>query len=172
MVEMDDDSNDSLRCWCRLIKPRPDWEYEPDAIVGHGITPEAAAESGIDLKLAMAHLVSALQRVDQMCAFNADFAKKVLERSAYECGLNHEILFAETPHFCAMRQSTDIVRIPRMAPGGGWVWPKFRSAFEFFHGDDLPPIDLDPEERGIALATCVRLIYQGIMDYRGVHHDV
>lgn len=161
-----DDSFRALRSWSRLITPRPDWEYADDAVVGHGVTREAAEATGQRLESAMATFVAELERVDRVCAFNADFHRKVAEHAAFESGRDWVDMFANTPVSCAMRESTDIVRKPRMAPGGGYSWPKLKEAFEFFHGDDLPPLDMAPEQRGLALATCVLLIDRGIHDYQ------
>lgn len=167
------DDDRPARTWCRLIKPEPGWRYEPGAITAHGITPEAAQRTGVALKSVMTAFVGELETVDRVVAFNSDFSRKVLERSAHECGLNWEYLFSETPVLCAMRLATDIVQIPRMEPGGGYNWPKFREAYCFFSGeDDLPPLDLSPERRGIALAECVQTIWQGIeMFNSGVSHE-
>lgn len=170
------DGSGTMRPWCRLIRPDPDWTYEPDAIIANGIHPDVAADNGVELKHAMTAFVGELERVERVVAFNADFFRKVMERSADECGMQAEYLFSETPLLCAMRQATDIVRIPRMAPGGGFQWPKLKDAYTFFSGDDqLPSLDMDPEERGIALAVCVAMIWRGITDYQkastGVPHD-
>lgn len=155
-----------LRSWSRLIMPRAGWSFAPDAVVGHGVTPEAAMQRGVRLELAMATFRSALKEADQVAAFNYDFHRKVMEHAAYEVGGDWEYLFTDTPGICCMRESTDLVRKPRMAPGGGFSWPKLKESFAFFHGDDLPSMDMDPEERGLALATCVMLIHRGICDYQ------
>lgn len=146
-----------------LIKPSKGYVYEDDAVVAHGITPELALARGVSLQLAMARFVGALEGVTRVCAFNMDFVEKVLDRSAFEAGLNWEHLFAEHSMACAMRRATDIVQKPRMAPGGGYSWPKFGEAYRFFADKDLPSLDLDPIERGKALARAVCAIDQGIL---------
>lgn len=160
------DTNGPSVAWCRLVRPRAGWAYEPDAVAANGITREEATNIGTDLRVVMGSLVQVLANVDRVVAFNADFHRKVLEHAAFECGLNWEYLFTEVPVLCAMRESTDIVRKPRMQPGGGYAWPKFREAFEFFSDDDLPGLDDDPIDRGIALAIGVQTIYDGIEEYR------
>jgi len=149
--------------WCNLIFPAPGYVYEPDAVAGHGITFDAAMKRGIPIASAMTQFVAALETVDRVCAFNMDFVEKVLDRSAFECGLNWDALFAQHTMACAMRRATDIVQKPRQAPGGGYSWPKFGEAYWFFANMELPPMDMDPVERGKALARCVYEIDQGIL---------
>lgn len=155
-----------------LIRPGPGYVYEDDAVVSHGITPELAQKRGVALQAAMARFVGALEGVTRVCAFNMDFVEKVLDRSAFEAGLNWEHLFAEHTMACSMRRATDIVQKPRMQPGGGYLWPKFGEAYRFFTDEDLPSLDLDPIERGRALARAVCAIDHGILaTHKGVAHE-
>ena len=151
--------------WCNLIRPQEDWDYEPDAIVAHGIPLERAEKDGIGLRPAMLAFVGALDTVERVVAFNSDFHTKVMQRSAFEVGLNWQQLFHAKTIDCAMRGSTDIVRKPRMQPGGGYSWPKLAEAYRFFTKRDLPSLDLDPIERGIALTGCVHAIDRGIVSH-------
>src|SRR5215472_1285737 len=102
---------------------------------------------------------------DTVVGFNFDHQQKVLQRSAAECGLAWQHLFNSHRPYCAMRNATDIVRKERMAPGGGFAWPKFGEAYWFFANEELPSLDMDPKERGIALARAVWAIYQGILEH-------
>jgi hypothetical protein len=159
--------------WCVLIRPNNTWVVEDDAVVAHGVTLEDGLERGVPVEQAMARFVGWLDDVGRVCAFNVDFHRKVLERAAFQSRLGWAHLFDGKTMACAMRRATDIVRIPRMAPGGGLSWPKLRDAYEFFSdGEELPSPDLDPIERGIALARCVYLIDRGIIEYNaGVSHQ-
>jgi hypothetical protein len=170
-VVADDDKITSE--WCKLIRPQNHWIYEDDAIVAHGIHPERAYAEGVPLEQAMARFVGWLEDVDRFCSFNVDFGRKVLERSALDCRMGWQHLFNGKTMACAMRRATDIVRKPRMEPGGGYLWPKFAEAYTFFsNGEELPPMDLDPIERGLALARCVYVIDRGIIDtQRGTPHE-
>jgi len=162
-VETDNDQITGSGCW--IVKPRPDWVLEPDAIVAHGIVPDYAEQHGDDLKVVMARFVSLLENADTVVGFNFDHQQKVLQRSAAECGLAWQHLFNSHRPYCAMRNATDIVRKERMAPGGGFAWPKFGEAYWFFANEELPSLDMDPKERGIALARAVWAIYQGILEH-------
>jgi hypothetical protein len=168
-IEIDSEHPTPYGWWCQLIQPRSDWGYEPDAIVAHGITPETATERGISLKRAMLSLVASLQRAQAVVMFNADFGAKVLERSAAECG----VTLPDLDVVCVMRSATDVVRKPRMAPGGGYAWPKLREAYQYFEPQrDLPSLDMDPILRGVGLCRCVRRIHQGIQEYeRAISHE-
>lgn len=158
--------------WCRLVQPRNGWIIDDDAVTAHGITPEAAQAEGAPLDYVMSRFIAALDGVGRACAYNSDFHVKVLQRSAYECGLNWQHLFNEHTVACAMRRATDIVKKPRMAPGGGYSWAKLAEAYGFFTDKDLPPLDMDATERGCALARCVYAIDQGILaTQREVPHE-
>jgi DNA polymerase III subunit alpha len=166
------DDAEITSAWCRLVKPRNDWTYEDDAVVANGITPEHALAHGMPLEYVMARFVGVLDGVERIVAFNADFHTKVLQRSVFECGLHWRPLFQNKTVACAMRRATDIVKKPRMAPGGGYSWPKLWEAYEYFTGEELPPLDLDPVERGLTLARCIYAIDRGIIDYNaGVSHE-
>lgn len=167
-----DEDGEIVQEWCKLIRPKTHWEFEPDAMIANGISREIAETIGVPLNYVMAGFVADLDTVDRVVAFNADFHTKVLQRSAIEVGLNGAHLFNEHPVACAMRRATDIVQKPRMQPGGGYSWPKLVEAYAFFGGDDLPSLDMDPIERGIAMARCVHVIDQGILDsQRSVSHE-
>jgi hypothetical protein len=167
-----DDDGDITQQWCRLIKPRPDWQIDADAIVANGILPEVALGRGVPMTHAMSEFVGALDGVHRVVAFNVEFHGKILQHAAFECGLNAQHLFNEHTLACAMRRATDIVCKPRMAPGGGYSWPKLWEAYEYFTGEELPPLDLDPVERGTTLARCVYQIDQGILAHqKGVSHE-
>jgi hypothetical protein len=170
VVADDDQIIDEKSC---LIAPRPDWDYEDDAVVAHGVLRETAVKAGVPLERAMAMLISRLDDVERVVGFNVDFVVKVLQRSALECGHDGTRLFDGKRVECAMRRATDIVRVPRMAPGGGWSWPKLKTAYEFFAlGEELPPLDTDPIIRGILLARCVYTIDRGIIEHlRSTPHE-
>ena len=161
--------------YCRLVKPQDGWVYEDSAIRAHNITPRYALHVGLPQERVIGALIGALEGVERVCAFNLDFHEKVLDHAAWECGLNWVDLFSEHTMSCAMRRSIEIVQKPSMRPGAGprdYAWPKFTEAYEFFTGEDMPPLDMDPVMRGVALANCVRIIDQGINQYhQGVSHE-
>lgn len=159
--------------WCGVVRPTTaDWRLEPDATIAHGVTPEYAQQHGLPLSYVVGRFMAALESVDRVCAFNADFHQKVLQRSAYECHIDWQTLFSDKQIACAMRNATDIVRKPRVAPGGGYSWPKLWEAYEFFTGEELPPVDIDPVERGATLVEAVYKIDEGIRSHqRSVAHE-
>jgi hypothetical protein len=158
--------------WCHLIRPLNNWIWDDDAVVFHGITPELAQAKGVPQAQAVGRLIGWMDDLDRVCGFNWDFVGKVLQHSAFECGLGWQHLFDGKTAACAMRRATDIVQKPRMEPGGGYSWPKFSEAYWFFAGEELPDIDMDPIDRGIALAKAVYAIDRGIIDtQKGVNHE-
>jgi hypothetical protein len=148
---------------CLLIKPQPGWEYEEGAIAAHGVTRERAMEDGVPLKDAILRFLKALTGVDEIVAFNQDFHRKILRRAAQEADLDLDKMFDACRWVCAMRSATDIVRIPRMAPGGGWSFPKLGVAYQHFAGRPMRQPD-DPVARGIYMVHAVYVIHRGILD--------
>jgi len=170
------DGADEYRQWGALIQPKNDWRFEPDAIVANGIDPEVARQRGHSLSFVMGRFLVALSTVERACAFNADFHRRVVMRSLFEMGnQDWANVFDGVELACAMREATDVVRKPSMKPGStstDYAWPKMWEAYDFFVGEDLPSLDLDPIERGVALARCVAQIDRGIQrSLRSMAHE-
>jgi hypothetical protein len=158
--------------WCMLIRPNNTWVVEDDAVVAHGVTLEEGARIGVPVEHVMTRFIGWLEDVERVCAFNMDFHRKILERSAFQSRMGWSRLFDGKTMACAMRRATDIVQKPRMMPGGGFAWPKFNEAYAFFTDRDLPSMDMPPVERGITLAQCIYEIDRGIIDHqRSTPHE-
>lgn len=148
---------------CRLVWPAPGWEVTPRASEMNGITRERAADDGFPLSDVMVNLEALIARADRVVAYNMDFHWRVLERSSAESGID---LPASAERICAMRECTSVVKKPRNQPGGGFAWPKQAEAYQFFTGLELPPLNIDPVERGLALVRGVRAIHEGTLEHR------
>lgn len=146
----------------RLIRPEQDWRFEQAAFQMNGIDRERCAVDGIPLSQAVALLASLFKEAQQIVAFNADFHRRVIERSAAEIGI--EIDMAGKEWLCAMRGSTKIVKKPA-ANNRGYAWPKQTEAYAFFSGKQLPEVSVDPLARGLALVDATRTIHFGIIEH-------
>lgn len=147
--------------YCHLIMPNVHWVFGDFAVQANGVSRERALADGIALEAAMMELDALAHRADRLVAFNLDFHRRVLERSAGEANVN---LFLPPDQVCAMRASTSIVRKPRPS-GAGFAWPKQNEAYMFFTGHVLIPPSADPIERGLALVRAVRAIDEGIAEH-------
>lgn len=93
------------------------------------------------------------------------FHRQVLERSFRYVGMPAR----EWPlAVCAMIKATDIVQIPKQAPGGGYKWPSFDQCCERFTGGVLKPTT-DPVFDGNSRARAVRVFYSHIRR-EALHH--
>lgn len=145
--------------WCRLIKPRTSWIYEPDAVASNGISRPSAEAEGATIENAMEHLFDAAQEADEMVAYNMDFHARVIERSCKDVHLARPAIWPTQR--CAMRASVDVLRLPRIEPGGGYRWPKHNQAHEYFSNEPWPTVFGDPVQRGFSLVRGVRAIWEG-----------
>lgn len=156
------DDGVETHAWCRLIRPKPGWLFEVEAVVANGISERLAAVDGIEIEEAVGFLHPLLAGADEVVAYNLDFHRRVLERSYYD--VKREMPPPNWTEVCAMRECTAVVKKPRTQPGGGYAWPKQAEAFAFFSGGrELPAVNTDPLERGLALVRSVRMINEGTM---------
>ena len=108
--------------------------------------------------------VAALAGADSVACFNADFHQRMMERAAIVSGVHLEWPRRPT---CLMREATPIVRKPRMAPGGGYSYPKLGEAYTYFtHREFITDYGADPVARGRYIVGCLQQIHQGILEAR------
>lgn len=156
------EDNEEAIAYCRLVRPTPAWrDFSAEAIVGHGITPEMVAADGIPLAEIMAALAEAVGKADHVVAYNFDYHRRVIAKSAMEIGQDPDAALPEDG-YCAMREATDIVMKPRMSEGG-FAWPKQAEAYHYFTGEHLPKPGGDPIDRGLVMVRSVRAIWDGIL---------
>lgn len=162
---IEDDEANVIDQMCDVVWPDPTWTFEEGAVRAHGIDRTAARALG---KV----LVDVMQRAADMTTygqttiigFGVDFQIKVLKRACAEAG----ITWTDLPKFDCMMEARDIVKQPRMQPGGGYVQPSFARAYQHFTGDEPPDLlAMDLVAAGTAKVAAVRTIYHGILRERG-----
>lgn len=142
-----------------IVYPEPDWKFEDGAVSMHHITRSFATHYGTPLLDVIAAVHAAAGAADRLVAYNSDFHRHVLERSAAEAGADW--IYSKDLWSCAMRRATPICRVPRMAPGGGYSFPKLTVAYQHMTGHEMRQPD-DPIEAGAYLINAVREIDRGI----------
>lgn len=153
--------------YSRLIEPRESWTFEVDAVVAHGITRQRAFEEGQPIEKALSHFLLMKAEAALIVAFNWDHHRRVLLRAAHDCGVELDLPNVGQPGVaCAMREATDIIRMPSMRPGGGYAWPKMADAYSFFTNGQTLPKSLDPMDHGILMVRAIRTIYDGVNHHR------
>ena len=142
---------------CRLVQPRADWVFEEGAVKAHGIDAETALDAGFPREQVAAELGEMIWPASRMVGFGADFQARVTRRM-----LADFTAVTLTPSmFCCMRESREMVKKPRMQPGGGYAIPTFAETYRHIAAADLPTSD-DPIEAGLLKVRAVRAIYDGL----------
>lgn len=144
--------------FCTLIQPEADWHFEDGAVNAHGITAAVAADRGHPADAARDRLSRLLLRAKIVVGFGLDFQLRTLGR------LFDGAPPASTPGhglFCCMKNARDVVKKPRMQPGGGYAIPTFAETYRHIAAADLPTSD-DPIEAGLLKVRAVRAIYDGL----------
>lgn len=107
----------------------------PKAAEVHGISVEDSSQYGhYENKIACLFLADALESDLLVChnyAFDIEFLKDMIARN-YE--VNKAIFFAEKPHYCTMKNSTDYCAIPHGRWRNRFKWPKLTELHEKLFG--------------------------------------
>jgi len=130
-----------------------------------GIDGGYVARHGVQLHDAMLVVAQLFPRIERVVAYAADFHRKVIEQAAADAGLPWP--FSKELWWCAMRNATDLVRVPREAPGGGYAFPKMTVAYEHFSGQPLN-LPADPIAAGHATLRAIEVIARGIQEHRSL----
>lgn len=143
--------------FCTLIRPEADWHFEDGAVNAHGITAAIASDRGQLADDVRAQLHMLMETAQVVVGFGLDFQLRTLGR-----------LFDGAPptipagQFCCMKNARDVVKKPRMQPGGGYAFPTFAETYRHIAGAELPTSD-DPIEGGLLKVRAVRAIYDDLM---------
>ena len=125
---------------------RPDGFVIPDdAVRVHGITTEMARRLGVDVRSALDALCQDLSAARLLVAHNVEFDNGVVGAEFYRAGRRENPLDA-LAHYCTMRETTDVCRIPGGPRGQrtrspalrGWKWPTLDQLYRTLFGDGLP----------------------------------
>ena len=158
----DDGQGNRAEAMCWLVWPEPHWQFEPGAVTSHAIDRKVAADDGFPLKTVLADVGAEIRRADTLVLYSAPFWLKMLERAFVEAGEPWQ----EPPVFDAMAEARDIVKAPRMSPGGGYNLPRFEAAYTHFIGQPLT-LNVDAIEAGRRKVRALAAIYDGIRRVRG-----
>jgi hypothetical protein len=159
-----EDSGEELDFYSALVQPEPDWPpFQETATVSTGINLAMCADFGTPLREVIARFNGAMLQASQTCSYNTEFHWRVVRNEYRRMHDGADMpMPAEVTDLCAMRYCTDVVRKPRMKPGGGYQWPNQREAYQHFAGIALPPpTEHDPITRGLLMARATRLIAEG-----------
>lgn len=145
-----------------IVQPDPAWVFEDGAVKAHGIGHDCAADRGVPIEDARAHLSSLMMMGQRLVGFSLDFQVRVLGRFFGTAALPTQP--AET--FCCMKQARDVVKKPRTAPGGGHAIPSLAETYWHVTGHAVPISD-DPVEAGLLKVRAVQTIFHAISRERG-----
>lgn len=125
-----DEQGNELAAHCHTIRP-DGFAIPADAVRVHGITTEIARLHGIDVRQALEELEADLPKAQLLIAHNIEFDNGVVGAEFFRAGRAANPLDG-LQHFCTMRTTADLCRIP----GGysGYKWPRLEELHQtLFH---------------------------------------
>lgn len=140
-----------------LVKTKWDcYEWDiPEFIVGiHGICKAQADSQGIALGDALLQFDTLIERATKVVAHNIDFDRQIME-VAYEMVKQPNQLITRE-HFCTMRSTTDICRIPHGRWTGKFKWPKLVEVHRHFFGESFT----DAHDALADVRACARVYFK------------
>lgn len=126
-----------LNSGCFIVRPTHalNRSINPRAQDVHGISMDIVKAHGV-AEFTMAKLFDELfQKTDLVIchnyAFDSKFMADLLERHAFD-----PVRFATIPHFCTMKETTDLLCLPGRYPGK-YKWPKLEELYFFLFGEQF-----------------------------------
>lgn len=106
-----------------------------EATAVHGITTEDCAKFGVFQQAALDLLANFVVQSTIIIGHNIAFDMKMI-RLAYGKEYYDRSLYATTPKYCTMLNSTNICKVPK-AKGNGWKWPQLSESYSALLGKEL-----------------------------------
>ena len=137
-----DEHGAELARFASLIKP-VGWPLDDPLFVNnmksasekaHGLTFEQLEADGVLIDSVREEWNTLYARATYVCGFNVWFDHKIARGEWKRLG--HPIPFREKQGICLMKGSTELCKIERKAPGGGFKFPKLGEAVKILLGKD------------------------------------
>ncbi|MFA5130850.1 MAG: 3'-5' exonuclease [Patescibacteria group bacterium] len=100
----------------------------------HRITTERALAEGVDLREALNHFISDVQKAEHLVGHNIDFDDKVVGSELLRMGLENPLLRADK--ICTMKKSVDVCKISNGR--GGYKWPNLTELYNYLFSTGFP----------------------------------
>lgn len=117
-----------------LIKP-DGWKISEEATAKTGITTELCEQYGLPIANVLPMFLAMKKRCRVRVAHNISFDKRMVARETNLLGIEHNS--EGLVDFCTMRESTNIVQLPKPSGKGGYKWPTLSEAYLYFEGKPL-----------------------------------
>jgi len=117
-----------------LVKPEG-WEIPPEATIVHGITNDMALHGGLPIGSVIGCVGGMMKEADLIVAHGAQYDRALLEIEFARMAFPRDYL--ETPWFCTMLESKDIVKLPPNPGYRDYKWPTLGEAYSFFTGREF-----------------------------------
>ncbi len=111
-------------------------EIPAEATAVHGITAEDCSHYGVYKNDALNLLAAFMVRCNTIIGHNLSFDLKMI-RSTYGKEYYDRSLYASTPHYCTMLNSTNICKIPKKNGHKGNKWPRLEEAYRVLLGKEM-----------------------------------
>jgi len=93
----------------------------------HGISVEMCEFAGMDEASVCALFLNMARRADVLVCHNTAFDTKFLEAMIIRAVPDYKVSIHDFKHFCTMKKSTDICKLPTQQ--GGYKWPKLTELY-------------------------------------------
>ena len=145
----------AVREACHLVRLPDGAEMDNKTAFATGIFNQLLVERAMRPRNVLAEFADVLNESSRIIAHNWQHQRHVIE-----CSFRREGMTVPDwpPHACAMQEVTNLVQIPRKAPGGGYKWPSFDEAFEHFFGRRWQPT-MHPNADGLGRVQAVRTFH-------------
>lgn len=100
----------------------------------HRITHERAMREGVELREALAHFISDVQKAEHLVGHNIDFDDKIVGSELLREKMSNPL--RETKQICTMKTSVSVCQIPNGR--GGYKWPNLTELYKFLFQTGFP----------------------------------
>lgn len=109
-------------------------KIEPGAIAVHGISSETADSVGVEPTVAYGLFTDMCRKASRIICHNTEFDINIMKAAFFAEGLEHtDYIFNRGKHFCTMKTTTHLCKIPGYR--GSYKWPKLIELYEFLFNE-------------------------------------
>lgn len=134
-----------------IIKPNG-FVIPDEAAKIHRITQERALAEGIELKEALEHFISDVQKAEHLVGHNIDFDDKIVGAELLREKLANPLLGASK--ICTMKTSVSVCKISNSR--GGYKWPNLTELYSFLFKSSFP----DAHDATIDVKACAECFFE------------
>jgi DNA polymerase III epsilon subunit-like protein len=138
---------------------KPEGFIIPDEVAKiHRITHERALKEGVDLREALTHFASDVQKAEHLVGHNIDFDDKIVGSELLRQKMINPLSMASK--ICTMKSSASYCKIS--SPRGGYKWPNLMELYQCLFKTNFP----DAHDALVDVKACAECFFE--LKRRGV----